>query len=271
MDKIMIRKRQYFLLLFFSACILCGCSGFSSHMDKMLNEYTCQRNAAYKVGLERDVILFVKHHIMVGDRVPGTNTWDKNGFTRTPKEKISWENTRFALYRLQTIPDLMQGVNEIFYDNDTGVFLVNKGIEINVDKDFFPADFDLLGRPQGHTREVMEAMVAEEPEYIHVLYGWTSSTAISAAGDHLAVVVADDPRYGSRISSAALAREIIHALGYQPQVDNDARYNLLHHAASGTSMSSAQVHALWDVINADDGRLKSISCAPEKGNPFSAD
>lgn len=258
------RIRQYLTVLLSCTCILCGCSSFSSHMDEMLTEHTCKRNLGYKVGPDREVILFVKHHIMVGDRVPGTDEWDKNGFTRTPKEKISWENTRFVLYRLQTIPTLMQGVDEILYDNDTKVFLLNKGIEINVDKDFFPADFDLFGNPDGHTREVMQAMVADEPGYIHIFYGWTSSTAILVAGDKGAVVVADDPRYGSRVSSSTLAREIINALGYQPLVDRYAFDNLLHHAATGTSMSSKQVHELWDVINTKDRGLKSISCTPSK-------
>lgn len=240
-------------------------------MDEMLNEYVCERDGAYKVGPDREVILYVRHHIMVGDREPGSDQWDENGFTRTPKEKISWENTRFALYRRETIPAIMQGVNEILYDNDTNVFLVNKGVEINADKDFFPADFDLLGTPQGHTREVMEAMVADDPSSIHILYGWTSSTAVLAAGDQFAVVVADDPRYGSRISSLDLTREIINALGYQPRVDNDAEYNLLHHAATGTSMSYDQTRALWDVVNKQGGKLKSISCAPEEKHAFQGD
>ena len=110
----------------------------------------------------------------------------------------------------------------------------------------------------------MQGVVAEEPAYIHILYGWTSSTAMLAAGDRFAVVVADDPRYGSRITSLDLAREILNSLGYQPRVDNDAAYNLLHHAATGDSMSYDQVRALWDVVNEKAQLLKSISCAPEE-------
>jgi hypothetical protein len=233
-------------------------------MDEMLNGYVCERNTQYKVGLDREVIFFIKHHIMIGDLEPGTGQWDTVGFTRTPKERISWENSRFALYRRQTIPVLMQGVNEILYDNDTNIFLVNGGVEIHTDKNFFPADFDLMANPQGHTREVMQKIVAEEPDYIHIIYGWTSSTAIFAAGEQFAVVIADDPRYGSRVTSLDLAREILNSLGYQPRVDNDASYNLLHHAATGDSMNYDQVRALWDVVNENAQPLKSISCAPEE-------
>ena len=261
-DKKMILK--YGGLLFSCAAFLGGCSSFSSHMDEMLNEYVCERNAQYKVGPDREVIFFVKHHIMVGDREPGTDQWDTAGFTRTPKEKISWENVRFSLYRRQTIPVVMQGVNKILYDNATNIFLVNGGVEIHADENFFPADFDLMANPQGHTREVMQAVVAEDPDYIHILYGWTSSTAVQVAGDRFAVVVADDPRYGSRITSLDLAREIINSLGYQPRVDNDALNSLLHHAATGDSMSDDQIHALWDVVNEKAQPLKSISCAPEE-------
>ena len=255
---------KYNVLLFSCVALLGGCSTYSSHMNKMLNEYVCVRNAQDKVGPDRKVILYVKHHIMVGDRDPGTEQWDTTGFTRTPKEKISWENVRFSRYRQQTIPTVMQGVNTILYDNDTNIFLVNGGVEIHADENFFPADFDLLANPQGHTSEVMQAMVANDPEYIHIIYGWTSSTAVYAAGDQFAVVVADDPRYGSRVTSLDLTREILNALGYQPKVDNDAAYNLLHHAATGDSMNYDQVRALQDVVNKIDQPLKSISCAPEE-------
>ncbi len=261
-DKKMIMK--YGCLLFSCAVCLGGCSSYNSHMDKMLNEYVCERNTQSKVGPDREVIFFVKHHIMVGDREPGTDQWDTVGFTRTPKEIISWENDRFALYRRQTIPVLMQGVNEILYDNDTNIFLVNSGFEIHADNNFFPADFDLMANPQGHTREVMQAVVAEDTNYIHILYGWTSSTAVFAAGEQFAVVVADDPRYGTRVSSIDLTREILNSLGYQPRVDIDAAYNLLHHAATGDSMNYDQVRALWDVVNENAQPLKSISCAPEE-------
>jgi len=261
-NKKMIMK--YGGLLF--SCVVClgGCSSHNSHLDEMLNEYACERNTQYKVGPDREVIFFVKHHIMVGDLEPNTDQWDTVGFTRTPKEIISWENDRFALYRQQTIPDLMQGVNEILYDNDTNIFLVNGGFEIHTDNNFFPADFDLMANPQGHTREVMQAVVSEDPDYIHIIYGWTSSTAVLAAGDQFAVVVADDPRYGRRITSIDLAREIVNSLGYQPRIDTNPDCNLLHHASTCGSMSNKQISALWDVVNEKAQPLKSISCAPEE-------
>ena len=158
----------------------------------------------------------------------------------------------------------MQGVNEILYDNDTNIFLVNEGIEIHADSHFFPADFDLLAAPLGHTKAVMEKMAADDPGYIHIIYGWTSSTATYAVGNGSAVVIADDPRYGYRVKSRDLAREILNALGYQPRVDDDAEYNLLHHAATGDSMSYDQIRELWDVVNEKDQSLKSLSSAPEE-------
>ena len=255
---------KYSSLLFSCAFFLGGCSSYSSHMDEMLHDYVCKRDASYKVGPEREVIFYVKHHIMVGEKKPGTDQWDATGFTRTPGERISWENSRFALYRKESIPTLMQGVNEILYDNDTNIYLVNDTIEIHADEQFFPADFDLLANPRGHTREVMERVVAEEPGYIHILYGWTSSTKLLAAGDRFAVVVADDPRYGSRITSLDLTREIINSLGYQPKVDSDAEGNLLHHTATSDSLSDDQILALWDVINEKNQMLKSISCELEE-------
>ena len=112
----------------------------------------------------------------------------------------------------------------------------------------------------------MEDMVAKDPGYIHILYGWTSSTTAFTAGEQFAVVVADDPRYGNRITSRDLAREIFNSLGYQPKVDNDAEHYLLHHAATGDNMSDDQVRALWDMVNEKDHTLKSISCSPENQN-----
>ncbi len=114
----------------------------------------------------------------------------------------------------------------------------------------------------------MQEVVAEEPGYIHILYGWTSSTALLAAGDGLAVVVADDPRYGSRITSIQLAREIIHSLGYNPRVDQSGDNTLLHHNASGAGLSGEQILNLWDEINSSDQDLKSLSCTPQGKGEF---
>ncbi len=256
-------------LLFCCSFLLTGCSGsFSSHMDEMLNEYTCEENASHRVGPTREVVLFVKHHIMVGDVSSGLEQPDAAGFTRTKQHRIPWENDRFARYRKETIPVLMQEVNDILYANDTNVFLVNDTIEKRVDNQFSPADFDLLAYPQGHTRKAMQEVVAEEPGYIHILYGWTSSTELLAAGDDLVVVVADDPRYGSRITGLDLAREIIHSLGYQPQVDKFAYNTLLHHDTSGDGLSGEQVQNIWGVINDKDQVLKSLSCTPQKKDAF---
>lgn len=251
--------------LLFSCCFfLTGCSASSnSHMDKMLNEYICEENSPYRVGPNREVVLFVKHYIMVGEVEPDIDQRGPIGFTRTTQHRIPWENDRFALYRRQTTPALMQEVNDILYDNNTNIFLVNKTIGLRADDQFSPADFDQLANPQGHTRQAMREIAAEEPGYIHILYGWTSSTALIAAGDNLAVVVADDPRYGSRITSLDLAREIIHSLGYQPKVDKNAAHTLLHHETSGDSLSDDQIQNLWAVINNKDQILESISCTPQ--------
>ncbi len=265
-DKNMILKYGGFLL--FCAILLSACSSYDSHMDMMLKEYNCERDARYTVDSGRKVIFFVKHHIMVGDREPVDNHEEAIGFIRTPKEKISWENNRFAAYRKETIPALMHGVNEILYDNDTNIFLVTDDYELNTAAEFFPADFDLLSRPQGHTRAIMEAMVARDPEYIHILYGWTSSTAVVVAGEQFAVVVADDPRYGLRVNSLELTREIINSLGYQPKVGGYSTYNLLHHTATGDGMSSEQISALWDVVNENGQALKSISCVKGEKEVF---
>jgi len=256
---------KYIALLLSSGFLLTGCgSNFNSHMDKILNEYVCEQNSEYRVGPTREVVLFVKHHIMVGGADLGDDRWDETGFTHSPRLKIPWQNERMVFYRQQTIPTIMEGVNKILYDNDTNISLVSETTEIHTDNQFFPADFDLLGNPQGHTREVMQRIVAEDPGYIHILYGWTSSTTLLVAGDNFAVVVADDPRYGKRLTSIDLAREIINSLGYTPRVDNDDNSNLLHHKAVDNELSDEQNLALWDVINEKAQSLKSISCAPKK-------
>lgn len=265
-DKKMILK--YGGVLLFCAVFLAGCSTYDSHMDEMLNEHVCERNADNKVGLDRSVIFFVKHHIMVGGRNTGAEQQGTNGFIRTPKENISWENSRFSVYRKETVPAIMQGVNEILYENDSNIFLISDGFEVNVDEEFFPADFDLLSNPRGYTRKIMQEMVARDPGYIHILYGWTSSTAVHVAGEDFAVVVADDPRYGSRVTSLELAREIINSFGYQPRVESFARYNLLHPTATGDGMRYEQVRALWEVVNEKGKPLKSISCSPEGKEAF---
>ncbi len=109
-------------LLFSCSFFLTGCGcNFISHMDEMLNEYTCEENALYRVGPTSEVILYVKHHLMVGDVEPGIDQRDTMGFTRTTQHRIPWENERFAVYLKNTIPALMQGVNEILYDNDTNI------------------------------------------------------------------------------------------------------------------------------------------------------
>ncbi len=262
----MILKYGGFLV--FCAIFLAGCSSYDTYMDDMLKEHVCDQNAKYKVNSDRRVVLFVKHHIMVGDKETVNNHEEALGFIRTPKEKISWENDRFVSYRKETIPALIHGVNEILYDNDTNIFLVTDDYEINTAAEFFPADFDLLSKPQGYTRAIMETMVAMDPEYIHIFYGWTSSTAVVVAGEQFAIVVADDPRYGLRVNSLELTREIINSLGYQPKVSGYAAYNLLHHTATGDGMSFEQVRELWEVVNKDCQTLKSISCVQGEKEVF---
>ncbi len=250
-------------LLFSCSLLLTGCSGsYSSHMDEMLNESVCEEDAPYRVGPKREVILFLKHHIMVGGVASDIGQRETTEFTRTRQHRIPWESDRLSSYRKKTIPDLVQGVNEIFYDNDTNVFLVTDTVEMRIDDQFSPAEFSLLAKPQGHTRQAMEEVVAEEPGYIHILYGWTSSTTLLAAGEDLVIVVADDPRYGSRITSLDLAREIINSLGYNPQVDEYGTNTLMHHDTSGDGLSDEQVENIWRVINNSDQSLRSLSCTP---------
>lgn len=262
---------KYSVFLAFWVICLAGCSSYSSRMNSMLNEQVCDPNTKYKVGSDRSVVLFVKHHIMVGKREVVRNRTQKYGFLHTSKEIISWENSRFATYRKETVPALMEGVNEIFYDNNTNIFLVNDGYEVNEAEDFFPADFDLLSKPQGRTKEIMEAIVAKDPEHIHILYGWTSSSAVVVAGEEYAVVVADDPRYGTRVASRDLARGIVNALGYQPDPGSQGTYNLLRDTSTGEGMSHEQVVALQNVVNEQGAALKSISCSPRKKHFFWGD
>ena len=251
--------------LLLSSCILLmltGCGGtYISHMDEMLNEYSCEDNSPDRVGPEREIILFVKHHIMVGKSAQDAESGKEVGFTRSSRHRIPWENNRIVTYRIQTIPALMEEVNELLWENDTNIFLVNDSLDVQVDDNFSPAEFDLMDRPLGHTRQVMQEMVAKEPGYIHILYGWTSvPTVVHAAGGGLAVIVADDPRYGGRVGSFELARAIVHSLGYQPGPEEPTSSTMMHYNSPDGDLSEEQVEKLWQAVNADGLMLKSISC-----------
>jgi hypothetical protein len=244
--------------------LLGGCGTYSSHMDEMLNEYICEENSPQRVGPNREVVLFVKHHIMVGKPVPGVEPGREMGFIRTSRYRIPWENNRFASYRSKEIPSLMEEVNELLFENDTNIFLVSDSVDQRVDDNFSPANLDLLNQPQGHTREVMEKIVAEDPGYIHILYGWTSGPGPHAvAGDNLAVVVANDPRYDGRLESLELARAIVHALGYKPgpvEATSSMMGSLMDYASQDDDLSKEQVGKIWQAVNGQKLTLKSITC-----------
>ncbi len=257
---VVIKKNIFLLFTVFSLLAVSACTTVQEHLDTMLNEYSCRQDMDPVVGPDREAILYVRHHIFVGDSPVGDNTWNPEGFTFTPEEIICWENRRIVFYRNLVIQRLMDDLNQLLYDNDMHLYLVTDSIDIQVDENIFPADFDLLSTPIGRGNQLMRKVVHEQPGYLHLLWGWTSDTPTMAAGRDGAVLIADNPRGGETITVKIAAREILHALGYYPL--DTLPHQLMHYEGTGLSIGSQGIRAVWELINNRTPRLHSLSCDP---------
>ena len=73
------------------------------------------------------------------------------------------------------------------------------------------------------------------------------------------MVIADDPKQGNRAGWKTLAHELVHALGYEKH-DNQTPDNLMNDRANGGSLTSDQIHAIWENLNTNGEHLLSMTC-----------
>lgn len=250
-------------LLTIMATLFSGCAGSSSSfVDRLLHDVRCRKDAEEKAGPDKATLLFVKHHIFVGGEAKGSGSWNPWNFTDNNRDRIKWQNWRLTSFRHNQAAQLIPEMNDIFHRAGINVYLINEAMEYSVDSAMFPASFDLLAAPMGHTADKISRLRREEPGYIHMLWSWTSTTEMRAKGIDYSLVIADDPRSGdAHISARELAHELAITFGL---AENPSRIgNLMNLSSRGTGLSQQQRETIWTNLNNQGKDLHAISCPVE--------
>jgi hypothetical protein len=163
-------------------------------------------------------------------------------------------NSALVAHRTKWVATLFNELNSIFEDAGTNIHIYESGYEIEpVNQAHIQADLSLYG-PQGRTLELAVDLADRDGGWLHVLWLWTSDSAVSHVGDRgLRVVVLSDVPTGH-----TLAHEFAHALGIATHVYNDPT-NLMNDGSIGSGLTSSQLQAMWSSVNSED-ELTIMSC-----------
>jgi len=162
--------------------------------------------------------------------------------------------------REQQIADFFPKMNQLFEDAGVNVHVYNSGSQTYVvPQNSIQADLDLLGA-KGATGDLVTSLVSDDPEYIHVLWLWTSSSQVIAVGSPAGryIAIGDDPVSGSQLGEVRFAHEFGHVLGYDTHVFNDPTY-LMNDGPMGSTLNQQQIQTIWASLN-QETNLAHVSC-----------
>lgn len=230
-----------------------SCGDMYQSIVQALGEKNCTSSAAQPAGADRRLVLFAKNHIYVASDSPGQ--YDPNATTKHPYSGVPTKNSDLVNSRSKWFGDLYAQLNTILEDAGANVYVYSSGYEIEpVDQSYIQADLSLIGT-QGKTLELATGLYQQEPEWIHVLWLWTSDSATAHVGEAGMRIVALSKVPGS----LTFAHEFAHVLGIDTHVYGDPTNLMNDGSSSGPNLNATQLKTIWNSLN-NETELTMMSC-----------
>lgn len=250
------------LLISCLALFTFSCADVFQEIAKGLGEKNCTDKATTPAGPNKRVLLFAKNHIYV---VGQGGHYDPNMTTKNPYSGVTWKNNDLVKFRSKQISDFFPVINKILKDNGANIYVYHSGYDIRVvTQDKIQADMDFWGA-KGKTGKLVTDIINEDPKegpkYIHLLWLWTSNSAVIAVGSPSGryIAIGDDPISGNQLGDMKFAHEFGHVLGYDTHVFNDPS-NLMNDGPIGTKLNPQQLQTIWTSLNNQYDKLYKLSC-----------
>ena len=247
------------LLITCAAFFMCSCDDVFQKIAKSLGEKNCTDKALIQAGSDKRTLLFAKNHIYV---VGKDGKYDPNMKTENPYSGAKWKNSDIVNFRYQQISDFFPTVNNILRDTGSNIYVYHSGYDIRVvTQDKIQAHLHQMLGATGATRDLVDDVVKEDPNQIHVLWLWTSSSSAMAVGVVAGryIAVGDDPISGNKLNNMQFSHEFGHVLGFDTHVFNDPS-NLMNDDSIGTKLNSQQLQTIWSSLNDPRDKLYKLTC-----------